>query len=86
MVAYILVLPPRLLVVQPIFHVSMFRRYIPNKSHVIPYVLVELGPHLSYEEILVAILDRQLRKLRTKKIASLKVRWQHRPVKKQLGR
>ncbi|WMV47023.1 hypothetical protein MTR67_040408 [Solanum verrucosum] len=33
-----------------------------------------------YEEELVAILDRDVRKLRTKEIKSVKVQWKHRPV------
>ncbi|WMV07806.1 hypothetical protein MTR67_001191 [Solanum verrucosum] len=33
-----------------------------------------------YEEELVAILDRDVRKLRTKEVKSLKVQWKHRPV------
>ncbi|XP_070007481.1 uncharacterized protein [Nicotiana sylvestris] len=36
---------------------------------------IEVNEELSYEEIPVAILDRQVRKLRTKEIASVKVLW-----------
>ncbi|KAK4724383.1 hypothetical protein R3W88_027162 [Solanum pinnatisectum] len=35
---------------------------------------------LKYEEKLIAILDRDVRKLRTKEIKSMKVQWKHRPV------
>ena len=35
---------------------------------------------MSYEEELVAILDREVRKLRSKEIASIKVQWKNRLV------
>ena len=35
---------------------------------------------MSYEEEPVAILDREVRKLRSRKIASIKVQWKNRPV------
>ena len=39
-----------------------------------------LDENLSYEEEPVAILDREIRKLRSKEIASIKVQWKNRPV------
>lgn len=36
---------------------------------------IEVSENLSYEEIPIAILDRQIRKLRTKEVASVKVLW-----------
>ena len=41
---------------------------------------VELGQDLTFEEESITILDRQIRKLRTKEIASVKVQWKHRSV------
>ena len=35
---------------------------------------------MSYEEEPVAILDREVRKLRSREIASIKVQWKNRPV------
>ena len=79
-VAYKLALPPSLLAVNPVFHVSMLRKYIPDESHVLSLDSVELGPDLAFEEEPIVILDRQIRKLRTKEIASVKVQWKHRTV------
>ena len=73
-------LPPRLSSVHPVFHVSMLRRYIPDETHVISYDSVELGPDLTFEEEPIAILDRQVRRLRSKDIPSVKVQWRHRSV------
>ena len=72
-VAYKLALPPSLSTVPPVFHVSMLRKYIPDESHVLSLDSVDLGPDLTFEEDPIASLDRQVRKLRTKEIASLKV-------------
>ena len=72
-VAYKLALPPSLSAVHPVFHVSMLRKYIPDESHVLSLDSVELVPDLTFEEEPTTILDRQVRKLRTKEIASMKV-------------
>ena len=79
-VAYKLALPPSLSAVHPIFHVSMLRKYISDESHVLSLESVELGPDLTFEEEPIAILDRKIRKLRTKEIASVKAQWKHRSV------
>ena len=42
---------------------------------------MELGPDLSYEEEPIAILDRQIRKLRTKELVPVKVQRKHRSVR-----
>ena len=78
--AYKLALPPSLSAVHPVFHVSILQKYIPDESHVISLDSVELGPDLTFKEEPIAILDRQIRKLRTKEIASVKVQWKHRSV------
>ncbi|XP_070048608.1 uncharacterized protein [Nicotiana tomentosiformis] len=41
---------------------------------------IEINEELTYEEIPVSILDRQVRKLRNKDIASMKVLWKNRQV------
>ncbi|XP_016540725.2 uncharacterized protein LOC107841273 [Capsicum annuum] len=38
--------------------------------------------NLSYEEEPIAIIDRDIRKLRTKEIVLVKVQWKNRPIKK----
>ncbi|XP_069155760.1 uncharacterized protein [Solanum lycopersicum] len=67
--------------VHSVFHVSMLRKYIPDESHVISLNSVELGLDLTYEEEPIAILDKQIRKLRTKELVSVKVQWKHRSVR-----
>jgi len=79
-VVYRLALPPSLSAVHPVFHVSMLRKYHDNPSHVLDFSAVQLDKDLSYVEEPVAILDRQVRKLRSKNIASVKIRWRGHPV------
>ncbi|XP_075088200.1 uncharacterized protein LOC142170244 [Nicotiana tabacum] len=79
-VAYELKLPQELAVVHPVFHVSMLKKFMGELSLVVPTEVIGVKDSLSYEEILVAILDRQIRKLRTKEIASIKVLWRNQKV------
>ena len=79
-VAYQLALPPGLSSVHPVFHISMLKKYHQGGDHVIQWDSVLLDQNLTFEEEPITILDRQIRKLRSKEIASVKVQWKHRPV------
>ena len=72
-VAYELALPPGLSGVHSAFHVSMLKRYHGDGNYIIRWDTVLLDENLSYEEDPVAILDREVRKLRSREIASIKV-------------
>ncbi|XP_075076832.1 uncharacterized protein LOC142163446 [Nicotiana tabacum] len=74
-VAYKLDLPPELEAIHPVFHISMLWKFLGDPSCISPIEDIEVSENLSYEEILVSILDRQIRKLRTKEVASVKVLW-----------
>ena len=78
--AYELAFPPSLSSVHPVFHVSMLRKYLGDSSHVLDFSMVQLDDDLTYDVELVAILGRQVRRLRSKDIASVKVQWRGRPV------
>ena len=79
-VAYELALPPGLSGVHPVFHVSMLKRYHGDGNYIIRWDSVLLDENLSYEEEPVAILDKEVRKLRSREIVSIKVQWKNRPV------
>ncbi|XP_070011738.1 uncharacterized protein [Nicotiana sylvestris] len=74
-VAYKLDLPPELEAIHPVFHISMLGKFLGDPSCISPIEVIEISENLSYEEIHVDILDRQIRKLRTKEVASVKVLW-----------
>ncbi|WMV24331.1 hypothetical protein MTR67_017716 [Solanum verrucosum] len=76
-VAYELELPQELAAVHPVFHISMLKKCMGDPSLIVPTENIEIKDSLSYEEIPVQILDRQVRKLRTKEVASVKVLWRN---------
>ncbi|XP_070005289.1 uncharacterized protein [Nicotiana sylvestris] len=78
-VAYELALPS-LSGVHPVFHVSMLRKYIGDLSHILDFSTVQLDGDLTYDMDPVAILERQVQKLRSKDITLVKVQWRGPPV------
>src|SRR5688572_17246166 len=67
--------------VYPVFHVSMLRKFIGDENTIVPLQDVTIEENLSYEELPVEILDRQVKRLRNKEIASVKVLWRNQYVK-----
>ncbi|XP_070022961.1 uncharacterized protein [Nicotiana sylvestris] len=65
-VVYKLELPFEMSLVHPVFHVSMIKKVGVNPSAIMPVETIKVNEELSYEEIPVAILDRQVWKLRNK--------------------
>ncbi|XP_070021591.1 uncharacterized protein [Nicotiana sylvestris] len=78
--AYRLALPPELSFIHPVFHVSMLRKCISNSYQAIEAPTILLDEKLSYEEETMAIVDRQVRKLRSKEIVFVKVLWRNHTV------
>ncbi|KAL0544043.1 hypothetical protein IC582_019154 [Cucumis melo] len=79
-VAYRLALPPSLSTVHNVFHVSMLRKYVPDPSHVVDYVPLEIDENLSYVEQPVEVLAREVKTLRNKQIPLVKVLWRNHRV------
>ncbi|XP_070046577.1 uncharacterized protein [Nicotiana tomentosiformis] len=71
---------PEMSLVHPVFHVSMLKKVIGDMSLIAPLETIEVNEELTYEEILVFIHDRQIRKLRNKEISSAKVVWRNQQV------
>ena len=56
-VAYLLALPPSMLGVHEVFHVSMLRRYTPDPAHVVDWGEIEVDTDVTFEEGPVCIMD-----------------------------
>ncbi|WMV45972.1 hypothetical protein MTR67_039357 [Solanum verrucosum] len=76
-VAYELELPSELAAVHQVFNISMLKKCMGDLSLIVPTAYIGITGSLSSEEIPVQILDRQVRKLRTKDITSVKVLWRN---------
>ncbi|XP_049399665.1 uncharacterized protein LOC125863669 [Solanum stenotomum] len=79
-VAYELELPQELSAVLSVFHVSMLRKCVGDPSYITPIEDVQVTGDLTYEEVPIAILDRQVKTLRNKKMASVKLLWRNQQV------
>ncbi|WMV23992.1 hypothetical protein MTR67_017377 [Solanum verrucosum] len=76
-VAYELELPQELAAVHSVFHISTLKKCMGDPSLITPTENIRIKDSLSYEEIPVQILDRQVCKLRTKEVASIKALWRN---------
>ena len=72
-VAYQLVLPPKMLGVHYVFHISMLRKYICDPSHVVECDDIEVSENVTYKERPMRILDHNFKKLQNKDIALVKI-------------
>ncbi|KAF3641435.1 hypothetical protein FXO38_14503 [Capsicum annuum] len=72
-VAYELTLTSDLASVHPVFHVSLLKKCIGDPADVVSIQSIYLQNSLSYEEILLEILNYQIRGLRNKKVPLVKV-------------
>ncbi|XP_070002587.1 uncharacterized protein [Nicotiana sylvestris] len=61
-------------------YVGPYQKVVGDPPTITPIEAIEVNEELSYEEIPVAILDKQVRKLRNKEVASVKVLWQSQQV------
>nr|GFA20651.1 hypothetical protein [Tanacetum cinerariifolium] len=81
-VSYRLALPPQLLHVHNVFHVSLLRGYKYHPPHVVSYPLDQIREDLSLVEEPEKILDRQERVMRNKTTLFVKNLWKNHPERK----
>ena len=74
-VAYRVALPPNLSNLHDVFHVSQLRKYISDPSHVIHMDDVQVRDNLTMETMHVRIANHEMKTLRGKEIALVKVVW-----------
>ena len=78
--AYDLELPAELAAVHPVFHISLLKKCVGDQTSIVPLESVTVKDSLSYEDVPVEILDHQVRRLRNKEVASVKVLWRSQSV------
>ncbi|WMV22926.1 hypothetical protein MTR67_016311 [Solanum verrucosum] len=79
-VAYELELPADLATVHPVFHISLLKKSVGDPASTVPLESVAVKDSLSYEDVPVEIVDRQVIRLRNKEVASVKVLWRSQSV------
>ena len=79
-VAYRLALPPNMLGVHEVFHVSMLRMYTPNPAHVVDWGEIEVDTDGTFEKGPMCIMDSRDQVLRRKTVRLVRVLWRHRGV------
>ena len=75
--AYRLALPPSMLGVHEVFHVSMLRKYTPDPAHVMDWGQIEVDTDGTFEEGPVYIVDSRYQVLRRKTVRLVRVLWRH---------
>ncbi|CAH9076112.1 unnamed protein product [Cuscuta epithymum] len=79
-VAYELALPEEMAGIHNVFHISMLKRYFESPEHILVPPQVQTQPNMTYEERPVKILDREIKRLRNKEIALVKVLWRNHKI------
>ena len=80
--AYRLDLPSELSRIYNVFHLSMLKKYVPDPSHILETPPIDLEEDLSFEVQPVAIIDQEIKQLRSKVILMVKVLWRSDSIKK----
>ncbi|XP_016173052.1 uncharacterized protein LOC107615508 [Arachis ipaensis] len=80
-VAYRMALPPHLLNLHVVFHVSQLRKYTPDASQVLELESVQLKENLTLPVTPVRIDDTNIKKLHGKEVSLVKVAWSRAGVK-----
>ncbi|XP_019058681.1 PREDICTED: uncharacterized protein LOC109116891 [Tarenaya hassleriana] len=79
-VAYRLGLLSELGNVHDVFHVSMLRKYVADPSHVIQLQELEFTSAMRFRDEPLQIVDRKVKKVRTKEVPLVKVVWRSQGV------
>ena len=72
-VAYRVALPPSMIGVHEVFHVSMLRKYTPDPTHVVDWGHIEVDTDGTFEEGPVYIVDSRDQVLRRKTVRLVRV-------------
>ena len=83
-VAYRLALPPSMIGVHEVFHVSMLRKYTPDPAHVVDWGQIEVDTDGTFEEGPMCIVDSRDQVLRRKTVRLVRVLCRHYGVEESM--
>jgi len=66
--------------VHPVFHVSIFKKFIDDPTIIVSLESTDVQDFLSYNEIPVEIFDRQIQKQKNKEVPLVKDLWQNQSI------
>jgi hypothetical protein len=70
-------LPPQLVAIHDIFHISQLRKCIKTPTEIIESSTIDIQPDLSYIEHPIKVLDVKERSTRRETIKMYKIQWNH---------
>ena len=63
--------------VHTVFHVSMLKKCLSDSASILLVEGLGIDENLSYEEVAVEMIDRQVDQLRNKEVSTVKVLWRN---------
>ena len=78
--AYKVVLPPNLMKVHNVFHISTLRKYVFDPFHVMELKSIQIYEDLTYEEVPIRIVDVMDKVLRRTIVKLVKVQWSNHDI------
>jgi hypothetical protein len=85
-VAYHLQLPPQLVAIHDIFHISQLRKCVKVPTEIIDPQAIKIKSDLTYIENPKRVLDAKERSTRRETIKMLKIQWDHHTEEEALGK
>jgi hypothetical protein len=84
-VSYILAFPASIRVYN-VFHLSLFKKYVPDPIHIIDWVVIQVEHEGDFHVEPILILDRKVKVIKNKAIGLVKVQWTCYGLKMKHGR
>jgi hypothetical protein len=66
---------PASMSVHNVFHVSLFKKYIPDANHVIDWNVIQVDQEGAFQVHLVRIMDQKIKQLWNRSIGLVEVQW-----------